>query len=408
MKTLKQQLFKASWLGAIGLISIYTLAVSLAILYTENRASEQRLSIVGPYHLQEFSEQEGKEKLVSPLLRLYRDYQALPKAIQADIKPDWLGVTTLQFDDDSEFCVLAYKMTMKGGGSRILYAVEDINATEWQDIDLAVVEISFAVFGTLLFLLVTYLIRLQAAYLAKPLQCLVKHISDQSLDHEETKISSKNSCLEILSIESAVNHYRSRMKQMLNREQSFTRYVSHELRTPMMVIKGNVAVLKKHTGESKQLRGIDLAIEQVTDLTYTFLSLARESLGEPCRFEITAEWLNEIVAPFSSKSVANKTELKLQLLEPCVVYCDEVLLKALIRNLLDNAINCTYEGQVSLFLSQSSLEIVDSGCGLDEKPRGYEGFGFGLQIVADICTKYQWQFSLTQNSESGCTAKIVF
>ena len=66
MKTLKQQLFRATWFGAIILISIYTLVLSSAIMYTENRSSEQRLSIIAPQHFKQFTTTEKTAIKVNP------------------------------------------------------------------------------------------------------------------------------------------------------------------------------------------------------------------------------------------------------------------------------------------------------------------------------------------------------
>lgn len=52
--------------------------------------------------------------------------------------------------------------------------------------------------------------------------------------------------------------------------------------------------------------------------------------------------------------------------------------------------------------------MIDTGIGLDNKPRGYEGFGIGLTIVKDICNKYAWQFSLENNKTQGCIASVKF
>ena len=405
MKTLKQQLFRATWFGAIILISIYTLVLSSAIMYTENRSSEQRLSIIAPQHFKQFTTTEKTAIKVNPLLTLYNDYSFLPQKIRDAISEGWTGVQTFQFDDDSEFSVFAASLDDK---TRTYYAVENVNPIEWSDADLLKGEVIFAGTGSLLFLLATYLIRAQAGRLAKPLQDLVHHISDKHKDDLDTDIVNEKSCAEIYHIETAVNHYRQRMKQMLHREQTFTRYVSHELRTPMMAIKGNVSVLQKRHGDNKQLKGINNALDNVNELIHTFLCLARESELAPTPITLDNMWLETFIAPLQSKCQANQVTLQWQLQEPFEINCEAILLQTLIYNLLDNAINCTFDGEVDLFVSQSGVVVIDSGIGLDEKPRGYEGFGVGLQIVEDICAKYHWQFSLQSNPKQGCRAEVIF
>ena len=75
---------------------------------------------------------------------------------------------------------------------------------------------------------------------------------------------------------------------------------------------------------------------------------------------------------------------------------------------MKNAINCSVEGNVSLFISPQRIDVIDNGVGLDAQPRGYEGFGIGLNIVRDICEKYHWQFDINNNQGDGCTASVVF
>ncbi|MCV6589189.1 MAG: hypothetical protein OIF57_09190 [Marinobacterium sp.] len=42
--------------------------------------------------------------------------------------------------------------------------------------------------------------------------------------------------------------------------------------------------------------------------------------------------------------------------------------------------------------------MIDNGVGLSAQARGYEGFGIGLKLVEDICARYNWHFSLTENN----------
>ncbi|MEM0911886.1 MAG: ATP-binding protein, partial [Pseudomonadota bacterium] len=90
------------------------------------------------------------------------------------------------------------------------------------------------------------------------------------------------------------------------------------------------------------------------------------------------------------------------------VRANTLLLSAVIKNLLINAFGCSVNGEVSLTIDERSIQVIDNGIGLGAKPRGYEGFGVGLILVEDICKKYGWKFTLTENKGKGCTARVVF
>ncbi len=73
-----------------------------------------------------------------------------------------------------------------------------------------------------------------------------------------------------------------------------------------------------------------------------------------------------------------------------------------------NALNCSQQGHIAVFLNQEQLQIIDNGIGLESETRGYQGFGIGLVIVQDICQRYGWTFELTNNQIKGCTATVCF
>jgi signal transduction histidine kinase len=110
----------------------------------------------------------------------------------------------------------------------------------------------------------------------------------------------------------------------------------------------------------------------------------------------------------SSYINSNQCHVSVQILDEVQLAVEEVLFTALVKNLLINAINSTPNGHVDIFIEQKQMTIVDNGTGLDHKSRGYEGFGIGLVLVRDICHKYHWSFSLENNVQQGCVAKVAF
>jgi signal transduction histidine kinase len=134
-------------------------------------------------------------------------------------------------------------------------------------------------------------------------------------------------------------------------------------------------------------------------------------------------WLREITDELSEQITANQVSFAIDLQSTFSIDANPKLFKVLIQNLINNAVACSFQGKVTLQVNTDKLEVIDSGVGLDAKPRGYEGFGIGLVLVEDICRKYGWHFSLVNNSSmldktlveemkaeefAGCRASVTF
>jgi len=216
--------------------------------------------------------------------------------------------------------------------------------------------------------------------------------------------------LELVKTLSAINCYRQRISESLEREQAFTRYISHEFRTPMTVIRGCLSILRRSDDPKllKQTTRIDNAITEMEQLTHTFLLLAREENTEVNELVIDQQYIEQCIANIAKKISANDVCFKIEFKQSFHLKAQPLLLKAIVQNLCLNAINCSVGGEVTLIMSQQGIKVIDNGVGLAAKPRGYEGFGIGLNLVRDICKKYGWQFELTDNQTQGCTATVNF
>ncbi|MBB1486356.1 HAMP domain-containing histidine kinase [Oceanospirillum sp. D5] len=215
---------------------------------------------------------------------------------------------------------------------------------------------------------------------------------------------------EVLQLVEQLNQYQNKIHQLLERERAFNRYASHELRTPLMVIKGAVSLLG-HSDDpafiEKQRQRLHHASTEMNDFVSTLLSLTREEdisklSPRPLRYQELSDILEAHRLLLKDKEVIAEVELdhELQVIIP------ETSLKILLGNLIKNAFACTEQGRVTLRVEADNISVSDTGTGLDSKPRGVEGFGLGLLIAHDICRKYSWTLSLSNNAEGGCTARI--
>lgn len=409
VKPISHKIIRVYLFGAIVLLAFYGVIFSETILYAENQNSVRRLALIAPYHFKLFEQGKEGEIQIDPMLKIYDQYDMLPSSIKRRINENWQGSITFHFEDDSEYSVFAQQIMTKKG-LVIVYALEDIDAVEWDDTEFAIYQIVIFGLGLFIFIISAIFIIKMAKRISTPFSLLAdKLVSHESEQYTQLSVEGELS-LELVQMLESINSYRNRIREAFTREQAFTRYVSHELRTPMTVIRGGISVLRRLKDEKvqKQSNRIDNAIIEMEQLVHTFLLMARDENGEIISVDISKALIQEIVSDFEPTIKANQVDFHQAVLCDFRLNVQPLLFSAVIKNLLKNAINCSVEGNVDLFISPQRIDVIDNGVGLDAKPRGYEGFGIGLNIVRDICKKYQWQFSIKNNDGPGCTASVVF
>lgn len=417
---ISQRISRVYYLGALALLVIYSSVFSSIILFTENLNNERRLALVAPHHFQQY--QKGKEGMIviSPIVNLYDDIKQMPEVLQRRISAEFRGVASFQFEQSGYFFedneevfeyVVFAQQVMTPTGSRVVYAVEITDAIEWGDIEFLVIEAVIFVLGfAVLFVIAVFIIR-AASKVSQPFVQLAQTLEQSEGDDFQHIELDKITSVELAQTLDALNNYRSRIQGLLAREKSFTRYVSHELRTPMTVVKGALSILRKQNDPQalKQATRIQQAIEQMEQLTQTFLLLARNQDNPDIKVTINEDFIEQLHQALAIKADANQTRIKLLLEQDFALNAEPLLLYSAVHNIALNAINSTHNGEVELSFNSDRVVVIDNGVGLNEKARGYEGFGVGLLLVKDICQKYGWQFQLSANHHhKGCIAKISF
>ena len=409
LQPIAYQITRAFVKSAALILLFYGLVFHFSVLNTENHSSSHRLELVAPHHFEHYRRGEQGAIRIDPLLVIYDDYQQLPVALQRRILPEWTGKQFFYFEDESEFGVVAQRLTV-ATGEIIAYAVENTGAAEWDDMDYILFGTILLSSGLLIFLGAAVMNARTARRIGEPFCELAQQLSEDDLSGFATLRVGGKPSRELSQVLTALNDYRMRIAASIEREQSFTRYVSHELRTPMTVIRGSLSLLRRQQLEKvdRQAQRIDKAINDMEELTTTFLLLARNDEVAPREISLDRALLAGYIGELAAQAEGNRCRLSLEAAGTLSLAAHPVLLGVAIKNLLINAIHCTLDGEIHVRLSDEALTIVDSGCGLDDKARGYEGFGVGLLLVGDICEKYGWRFSLANNPDRGCTALLEF
>ncbi len=408
-KPMSSKIIRVYLLGAMVLLVFYGAIFYHTVLYTENQSSERRLALISPYHFKLFSQGVDGEIQIDPMLKIYDQYEILPPSIKRRLDKNWQGSISFHFEDDSEYSVFAQQVLTKKGLA-IAYALEDVDAIEWDDTEFAIFQTVIFGLGLLIYIIAALFIIKMAKRISTPFSNLANKLERHDNEKYTPLSIDGELSLELMQMLTSINSYRSRIREAFMREQAFTRYVSHELRTPMTVIRGGISILRRLDDEKVQRQSsrIDNAIIEMEQLVHTFLLMARNEESNSIKVDISDDFIQKIVQDFEPTIKANQVIFHQELQCDFSLAVQPLLFAAVIKNLLKNAINCSVEGNVSLFISPQRIDVIDNGVGLDAQPRGYEGFGIGLNIVRDICEKYQWQFNIKNNHGDGCTASVIF
>nr|AGS52972.1 sensory box histidine kinase/response regulator [uncultured bacterium contig00030] len=192
----------------------------------------------------------------------------------------------------------------------------------------------------------------------------------------------------------------------------FLANTSHEIRTPMNAIIGMAELLLSEKLTPTQLRhvqNIHISANALLDIVNDILDISKLEAGKlnlvPEHYNINALLDNvDSMVQFllRDKNIAYTMNIEGQL--PKCLYGDEVRLKQILLNLLNNAIKFTNEGYVKMNIKVTDtnldFDISDTGIGIKEedipnlfetftqvdtyKNRSKEGTGLGLSIVKSL------------------------
>ncbi len=265
------------------------------------------------------------------------------------------------------------------------------------------------------------------SWIIRPLNQLQQRLETRSADNL-SPLPLNTEIKEVVAVTNALNQLFSRLSTTIAQERLFTADAAHELRTPLAGVRLHLELM-----EQKGVEGSAMLIKRIDQLMHIIeqlLMLARagqnfakgryqqvdiaHSVLEPLQDE-----LQEMLSHRHQRLLVNNDK------EPIIVAGDAVLLRLMVRNLVENAYRYSPENSdIEIKLDSKNerllIEVSDRGPGIDEQKaneltqafkRGDERFGgsgLGLNIVVRIIHLHGGELILrNRNQGPGLSAQCL-
>ncbi|MEZ7896152.1 MAG: sensor histidine kinase N-terminal domain-containing protein [Thauera sp.] len=232
----------------------------------------------------------------------------------------------------------------------------------------------------------------------------------------------------------AYNDMMARLEENLQAQQRFIADAAHQMRTPLTGLKMQTD-LAMHETDPDQLRQSLTRIAESTDraahLINQLLSLARAEASFEKLYAVETVDLDAIVREVAlelyPRAQAKQIDLGVEAGDQALrVEGNPVLLREMLKNLVDNAIKYTPRGGSvtarTRYAGSPVFEVEDSGPGIPEADRervferfyrvlgsGVDGSGLGLPIVREIAELHRGTVTLDAGPGGrGTLARVVF
>jgi len=266
----------------------------------------------------------------------------------------------------------------------------------------------------------------------KPLHLLADQIAQRS-SRDLSPIPETHIFLEVRTLTDTINELLEAHTQAIATQQRFIANAAHQLRTPLAGLKLQAErALREQDLSAMQpaLQHIQNSADRMSHLTSQLLVLAK---SEPISggYELLpvdlVKLARQTCIDWVPKALQRNMELSFESPEDALhVQGDEILLRELLANLLDNAITYGYDnGNIFVKLHRypvPCLTVEDDGPGIpdNELDRVFERFyripaspgngcGLGLAIVKEIADLHKARFELRKSgSKGGTRINLIF
>lgn len=215
----------------------------------------------------------------------------------------------------------------------------------------------------------------------------------------------------------------------INRLKSnFLANMSHELRTPLIGITGYADFLQQDIKDPEQKEMAEIIFQSGNRLSETINLILDLSKYESEKIDFNYQNIDivdetkDIIGKFIGSAHKKGLDIESSFSQSTIyLSTDEMAFRSVLNNLINNAIKYTYEGLISVDVSQNNdfveLKVTDTGIGIPKEAhdlvfdefrqvseglsRNFEGTGLGLNITKRIVEKFNGEISVESQTGQG-------
>ncbi|MDN3511220.1 MAG: ATP-binding protein [Candidatus Jettenia sp.] len=277
--------------------------------------------------------------------------------------------------------------------------------------------------------------RFMAKKALKPIDCMIRELQKIGTEQLGKRLTIYPAKDEINKLSEVINEMLSRLENSFNQIRQFTTDASHELRTPIAIMKAGIEVA---LSKERDVRGYQQVfantledLRRISKIIENLFILARADAG---RYEIHMGRMNlypvitDIVEQLKLIAEQKNIFVSMENMEDIFIEGDELLIRMLLLNLVDNAFKYTsHNGTIKLSLGKDNswvkIIIEDNGIGISEediphifdrfyraskvRTANYNGGGLGLSICQWIVKSHHGTIAITSKVHKGSTFTVI-
>ena len=214
-------------------------------------------------------------------------------------------------------------------------------------------------------------------------------------------------------IKTQLNIFESKrtISNLLEQQDFFLKKIIHEMNTPLSIISLNIDNLESNLGHKEEFETIKASSKSLSSIYNDLYYLSKKEKRVSQISDINLmRFLSSRLAFFDEMANVKNIDMSLDIHEEFDISIDSYELERVIDNTLSNAIKYSFEdSNIDIILEKKDdiykLEIKNEGIEINDTKAIFNayyqqkeknvGFGLGLNIVKEICDKYEIEILVT-------------